>query len=223
MTWQKLAVNDPIRYTQWDAAQKRMAAVHREVAAVQEQQAAEQAQRLQHYRMREAELFAERRRSLPILWQSKKLMDGAVTYLRDLGFQDQELGELWNGARNISIHDHRLHLLLRDGIKWRDASAKARTVTGQASSTRSAARRRAGPRAHCAKPNCKTQQATRQFRAGATMRSRQPQHCLRPAGAPLDNAAQAADAAQAARKEYNGSSYQYVLQLFRDRQPRRPV
>jgi len=128
---QKLAVNDPIRYTQWDAAQKRLAAVHREVAAVQEQQAVEQAQRLQHYRMREAELFAEKAPEFADPVQSKKLMDGAVTVLRDLGFQDQELGELWNGNRNISIHDHRLHLLLRDGIKWRDASAKARTVTAR--------------------------------------------------------------------------------------------
>ena len=125
---QKLAVADPIRYTQWDAAQKRIAAVHQEIVSVQQRQAVEQAQQLQHYRMREAQIFAEKAPEFADPVQSKKLMDGAVTVLRDLGFQDQELGELWNGNRNISIHDHRLHLLLRDGIKWRDASAKAKTV-----------------------------------------------------------------------------------------------
>ena len=129
---QKLAVSDPIRYTQWDAAQKRMAAVQQEVVASQERQYAERNQQLNAYRQREAELFVEKAPEFADPVQSKKLMDSAVTTLRDLGFKDQELGEMWRGERDISIHDHRLHLLLRDGIKWRDASAKAKQVTAQA-------------------------------------------------------------------------------------------
>jgi hypothetical protein len=131
---QKLAVSDPIRYTQWDAAQKRMAAVHQEIVGAQERQAVERNQRLNQYRQREAELFAEKAPEFADEAQAKKLMDAAVTTLRDLGFADQELGELWRGERDISIHDHRLHLLLRDGIKWRDAQAQAKLKTSQARS-----------------------------------------------------------------------------------------
>ena len=129
---QKLAVSDPIRYTQWDAAQKRMAAVHQEVMASQERQKADKIQKLNDYRAREAELFAEKAPEFHDSVQSKKLMDQAVTVLRDLGFQDQELGELYRGEKDISIHDHRFALLLRDGIKWRDAQAQARLKTAQA-------------------------------------------------------------------------------------------
>jgi hypothetical protein len=125
---QKLAVSDPIRYTQWDAAQKRMAAVHQEIVSSQQRQMIEREQLLNHYRAREAELFAEKAPEFSDPVKAKQLMDGAVTVLRDLGFQDQELGEMWRGERDISIHDHRLHLLLRDGIKWRDANARAKSV-----------------------------------------------------------------------------------------------
>ena len=129
---QKLAVTDPIRYTQWDAAQKRMAAVQQEIVASSQRQMAERNQLLNAYRQREAELFAEKAPEFADPVQSKKLMDAAVTTLHDLGFQDQELGEMWRGERDISIHDHRLHLLLRDGIKWRDAQTQAKAKSAQA-------------------------------------------------------------------------------------------
>jgi len=129
---QKLAVTDPVRYTQWDAAQKRIAAVQQEVVAVRERQAVESAQRLEQFRRREAELFVEKAPEFAKPQEAKKLKDGAVTLLHDLGFQHQELGELWRGEKGISIHDHRLHLLLRDGIKWRDAQQQARAKTAQA-------------------------------------------------------------------------------------------
>lgn len=129
---QKLATTDPIRYTQWDAAQKKIAAVQQEVMASQQRQQAEFGQALESFRAREAQLFAEKAPEFADPANAKKLMDGAVTVLRDLGFQDNELGELWRGERNISIHDHRLHLLLRDGVKWRDAQAQAKAKTSQA-------------------------------------------------------------------------------------------
>lgn len=129
---QKLAVSDPIRYTQWDASQKRMAAVQQEVQASQQRQVAERNHHINEYRTREAALFAEKAPEFADPVQSKKLMDAAVTTLRDVGFQDQELGELYRGEKDISIHDHRFALLLRDGIKWRDAQAQAKLKTSQA-------------------------------------------------------------------------------------------
>lgn len=129
---QKLAVSDPIRYTQWDAAQKRMAAVQQEVVAGQERQAAEYKQAFDNFRTREDALFAEKAPELSDPAQGKKLREGAVKALQDLGFKDAELGELWSGQRNISIHDHRLQLMLRDAVKWRDAQAQAKLKTANA-------------------------------------------------------------------------------------------
>lgn len=129
---QKLAVSDPIRYTQWDAAQKRMAAVQQEIVATHERNAVERQNQLNQFRQREAELFAEKAPEFRDEAQAKKLMDGAIVTLRDIGFSERELGELWRGDHHISIHDHRFQLLLRDGVKWRDAQAAAKTKTAQA-------------------------------------------------------------------------------------------
>jgi hypothetical protein len=46
--------------------------------------------------------------------------------LKDLGFHEGELLALWNGQRGISLRDHRLQLLVRDGIRYREAQQKAR-------------------------------------------------------------------------------------------------
>ena len=34
-------------------------------------------------------------------------------------------GALWNGAKDLSLRDHRVQLLIRDATLWREAQAKA--------------------------------------------------------------------------------------------------
>src|SRR5262249_54921588 len=48
--------------------------------------------------------------------------------LKDLGFTDAELGLLWNGQAAISLRDHRMQLLLRDGVRYREAQQKAKAA-----------------------------------------------------------------------------------------------
>ena len=48
--------------------------------------------------------------------------------LKDLGYNDQELSDLWNGRGAMSLRDHRVQLLIRDGVRYRDAQAAARSA-----------------------------------------------------------------------------------------------
>jgi hypothetical protein len=125
---QRLSVEDPLRYTQWDAHQKQIAAVQQEIAAAQQRQAHERNQQLIDFRKREAELFIERAPEFADEAQRAKLQSSAVSVLKDLGFKDNELADYWNGERDISIHDHRFHLLVRDAIKLREMQEKAKQV-----------------------------------------------------------------------------------------------
>ena len=125
---QRLAKEDPFRYSQWDAQQKQVAAVQQEVAAAQQRQAQEKQQQLNDFMRREAELFAEKAPEIADEAQRQKLQSSAVSVLKDLGFKEEELAAYWRGEKDISIHDHRLQLLVRDGIQLREMREKAKAV-----------------------------------------------------------------------------------------------
>ena len=121
----RLAQEDPFRYLQWDAHQKRVAAVNLELRSAQERQAKDMEAQWASYIRSENNLMAER---VPELADSKKaaeLTTKAVDTLRDLGFTDMELAELASGRKAIPIYDHRLQLLILDGVKYRDAKKTA--------------------------------------------------------------------------------------------------
>ena len=56
---------------------------------------------------------------------AQKVAKSAASYLEDLGFDQSELADLWNGGKEISLRDHRLQLLIRDAIRFREAKAAA--------------------------------------------------------------------------------------------------
>lgn len=124
----RLAQEDPFRYLQWDAHQKRLAAVNLEMRSAQDRQVKELEAQWANYIQSENALVAER---IPELADAKKAADltaKAVDTLRDIGFTDQELGELASGRKAIPIYDHRLQLLILDGVKYREAKKSAATV-----------------------------------------------------------------------------------------------
>lgn len=125
---QRLATEDPLRYTKWDAQQKRLAGIQQEIIASQGRQSAEKQQRLSEFIRRETELFAEKVPEIADETQRGKLQSAAVSVLRDLGFKDDELGRYWRGESDLSIHDHRVQLLIRDAIQLREAREKAKQV-----------------------------------------------------------------------------------------------
>jgi hypothetical protein len=119
----RMAAEDWPRYVMWDAEQKRLASAQYEAQQISQRQAQEKQQKLGEFAKREADIFSEKAPEFADPAKKTKLQESAVTVLRDLGFKDQELGELWRGEKDISLHDHRLQLLLLDGVRYREARA----------------------------------------------------------------------------------------------------
>jgi hypothetical protein len=76
---------------------------------------------------KENKLFAEAVPEFADKAKAKELTDKAVETLLDVGFTDQELGELATGKSKLSIYDHRVQQLILGNVKWNDAQ-KARTA-----------------------------------------------------------------------------------------------
>ena len=57
--------------------------------------------------------------------KASALQQRAISVLKDLGFEEAELARSWNGEGEIPLRDHRMQLLIRDAILWRDAQQKA--------------------------------------------------------------------------------------------------
>jgi hypothetical protein len=124
----RLAREDWPRYVLWDASQKRLAGLQQQEQAISERQSQEKATKHAEFVQRELELLVEK---FPDIADSKKgpaLREAAVTTLREIGFSDAELGKLWKGEAEISLHDHRLQLLVRDALRFRSAQAAAKNA-----------------------------------------------------------------------------------------------
>ena len=128
---ERLAREDWPRYVQWDAQQKRIASAARQLQAAQSRHAQEREAELAHFVKREQELFVEKAPEFADETQRARLQNAAVDMLKSIGFPERELNQLWRGERDLSLHDHRLHLLIRDGLRWRDAQQKAREATAR--------------------------------------------------------------------------------------------
>jgi type II secretory pathway pseudopilin PulG len=121
---EKMAREDWPRYVVWDAQQKKIAAVQQEVKASQDRQVQETQQHWSKFAQEQDSLLLERAPELADKTQAAKIADAALTYLKDLGFTDNELAANWNGQDKISLRDHRLQLLIRDGVRYREAQSK---------------------------------------------------------------------------------------------------
>lgn len=123
----RLANEDPFRYLQWQAHQQKIQAVQYELQnaekAKSEKHQSEWAQHVQ----KENQLVAEKAPELADPTKAKELTAKAVDKLHDIGFSDQELADLSAGKQKLSIWDHRVQLLLLDGLKYADIM-KAKTA-----------------------------------------------------------------------------------------------
>lgn len=126
---EKLAREDWPRYLQWDLAQKKVAAVSQQAAEAQQRAQNEQRQKFAEFAKREDDRFIERAPELSDPKKAEALQRSAMTVLKDLGFEDSELAQAWQGAKDLSLRDHRVQLLIRDATLYRDAQAKAKAAT----------------------------------------------------------------------------------------------
>jgi hypothetical protein len=125
---ERLARENWPRYVLWDAQQKKLAAVQAQANAALARQAQESQHNWSSYAQQQDALLLEKAPELGEKGQMAKIADGAAGVLKDIGFNDQELADLWNGRHGLSLRDHRLQLLIRDGVRYREAQAAARSA-----------------------------------------------------------------------------------------------
>ena len=126
---ERLAREDWPRYVLWDAQQKRIASAQQELNGAAQRQQQERHIKLGELMRREQSALAEKVPELADPVQRSRLEHAAVGMLHDFGFSDQELAELYAGHRDLSLHDHRLQLIIRDGVRFRDAQKAAKLAS----------------------------------------------------------------------------------------------
>jgi len=126
---ERLAREDWPRYVLWDAQQKRIASAQQELNGTAQRQQQERLIRLGEFIAREQGTLAEKVPEFADPVQRSRLEHAAVGMLHDFGFSDQELTELYQGRRDLSLHDHRLQLIIRDGVRFRDAQKAAKLAS----------------------------------------------------------------------------------------------
>ena len=119
----RMAQEDPFRYIQWTAHQQKVSAVQNEMRLAQERQSQEWNSKWSEFASREDQLTSERIPELADPAQRAKVQEGAISYLKDIGFEESELGSAWNGQASLSLRDHRVQSMIRDAVKFREGKA----------------------------------------------------------------------------------------------------
>lgn len=129
---EKLQIEDPFRFQQWQVQQMKLQATNVELERSRgERSRAEQAEWAQSVQ-KENELAAE---FIPELADKVKgpalIQRVASELLPELGFKDSELADLANGKLKLSIYDHRIQRLLADAVKLRDIKSAPKAVAAK--------------------------------------------------------------------------------------------
>jgi hypothetical protein len=125
---ERLAREDWPRYLLWDLQQKKFAEVGQQLVAARHRQVVEKLAQFTDFAKREDSLFKEKVPDMADEAKAAELQKKALAVLGDLGFDEAELAQSWNGQRDLSLRDHRVQLLIRDATLWREAQAKAKAA-----------------------------------------------------------------------------------------------
>lgn len=120
---ERLANEDWPRFARWQAHQMKVDAIARESQAAQDRQLQDFKTRFSEYTKEQDRLLNERAPELADKSASEKLTKAAQGYLAELGFKPEELNQAWEGRANFSLRDHRIGLLILDGVKYQQAKA----------------------------------------------------------------------------------------------------
>ncbi len=117
-----LARNDWQRFAMWQAHQMKVQGLNQQIQAnyqVQQQYT----QKWNQFAQNEDNLFAQQATEMSDPVQAKEIASKAVDLLRDTGFSDDDLNQLWSGQASVSLRDHRMQLIIRDAARYRAAIA----------------------------------------------------------------------------------------------------
>ncbi len=122
---ERLANEDWPRFARWQAHDMKVRAVEQEARAAQERQHGEFRKQWSEYAQKQDQLLNDRAPELADKSTADKLTKAAQGYLADIGFKPEELAQAWDGQASLSLRDHRVQLLILDGVKYREAKAGA--------------------------------------------------------------------------------------------------
>jgi len=132
-TWPQIeewSRTEPDKYLRWDASYKRLQAVASEHQTQQQRQLQQAQFDRERYIEAQTKLLAEK---VPEL-ADQKVMDAKrgdyLSYLGDVGFTQDELAyHAKSLSPSISLHDHRLTLLIHDAMRFRAAEKAAKKAS----------------------------------------------------------------------------------------------
>ena len=121
----RLAKEDVLRHAQYQAHKSALQESQRATYEAQARQQQQFQQELQTWGNEQDKLAMD---AIPeakdqVKWKS--LRESSVNYLKDVGFSDSELTQLWNGGS--ALRDHRVQRIIADAAKAKSAQAKLET------------------------------------------------------------------------------------------------
>lgn len=114
--WQdveNLARTDFPRFQLWQLAKQKMEAAARQMEEVTARQQAEIADKWKNYHTAEDAKFSQQSPEMADPVKARVFRDNVRSTLSDLGFNDDEVRDAWNGKVGVALRDHRVQLLIR--------------------------------------------------------------------------------------------------------------
>ncbi len=121
--------NDPMRFMAWQEAREKGNMLRQQTEAAQQRQQQEAQQRWVQFVNAETEAFTSKAPEFANPETASKAQAKALEVLVDTGFGKDELAAMWDEGKPLSLRDHRVMLLVRDAMKYRDAQQAAKTAT----------------------------------------------------------------------------------------------
>ena len=126
---QKLAAEDPLRYIQWDAAQKRIQSLQNNVIEAQNRQKVEVQNAFKAYAEEQDAAFIAKAPEFADPVKRDAAVAQAQSYLEAVGLTPEEIAAAYNGQRGVSLRDARVMSIIRDGMRFRAAQDAARKAS----------------------------------------------------------------------------------------------
>lgn len=130
-TWDdvsKMQAEDPMRFQAWQVAREKGQALQQQAEQAQQRQQQEATRRWVEYVNAETQAFTEKAPEFANPETAAKAQAQAREVLVEIGFGDDELAAMWEQGQPLSLRDHRVMLLVRDAMKYRNAQKAAKTA-----------------------------------------------------------------------------------------------
>lgn len=126
---QRLAQTNPARYVAFQARAEVLKARTREAQTAQQRQQQEAQQSFAQFVADQERMFLEKAPEFATADDKKlrALQDDVRATLKEVGFSDTDLEAAWSGAP-VSMRDHRVQLIIRDALRYRNAQAKLKAA-----------------------------------------------------------------------------------------------